>query len=62
IEDGGIEVWTSLVADTPQIGAAIWDSLNGILYEDDKMILKIEARKHLNSDTDEVIILVESVE
>ena len=40
----------------------LFDSLNNILYEDDKMIIKIEARKHLKSSSDEIIISVESIE
>ncbi len=36
IEDGGIEVWTSLVADTPQIGAAIWEA---DFYKDNMILI-----------------------
>ena len=47
--------------DIDSIIKLLFDSLNGIAYEDDKQIVELIMRKHIDSEYDGLNILIESV-
>lgn len=40
----------------------LFDSLNGVAYKDDKYIIDLRVRKHLNAEYDGLNILIEKIE
>ena len=38
-----------------------FDSLNGLAYKDDKQIVDLRVRKHLNQNEDKLIIKIEDI-
>lgn len=39
----------------------LFDSLNGLAYKDDKQIVDLRVRKHLNQSEDKLIIKIEDI-